>query len=62
MNSNFELLDIIAMISLYYQIDNNQQLREQSTNDDILLEIKEFANKLTKQNDEIIQLLKEIKK
>lgn len=54
----FELLDMIALLSLYYQMDSNAQLRAQSTNDDILREIKEFASKLIEQNDEIIQLLK----
>ena len=54
----FELLDMIALLSLYYQMDSNAQLRAQSTNDDILREIKEFASKLTEQNDEIIRLLK----
>lgn len=54
----FELLDLIALLSLYYQMDSNAQLRAQSTNDDILREIKEFASKLTEQNDEIIRLLK----
>ena len=54
---NLELLDIISIISLVYQIDSNQQLREQSTNDDILKEISDFAEKLTNQNDRIIQLL-----
>lgn len=57
-----ELLDMINIMSLYYQIDNNQQLRSQSTNDDILKEIKEFASQLTTQNAEIIELLKEMKK
>lgn len=54
----FELLDLITLLSLYYQMDSNAQLRAQSTNDDILREIKEFASKLTEQNDEIIRLLK----
>lgn len=54
----FELLDMIVLLSLYYQMDSNAQLRAQSTNDDILREIKEFASKLIEQNDEIIQLLK----
>lgn len=55
---DLELLDIVALLSLYYQMDSNAQLRAQSTNDDILREIKEFASKLTEQNDEIIRLLK----
>lgn len=58
---NLELLDIIALLSLYYQIDSNAQLRAQSTNDDILREIKEFASRLTEQNDKIIELLEGIK-
>ena len=54
---NLELLDIISIISLYYQVDSNQQLREESTNDDILNEISDFAEKLTNQNARIIELL-----
>ena len=48
-------------ISLFYQMDSNNQLRAQSANDDILLEIKEFASELTTQNDRIIELLEGIK-
>lgn len=58
---DLELLDIVAMLSLYYQIDSNAQLRSQSTNDDILMEIKEFASELTRQNDKIIELLEGIR-
>ena len=58
---DLELLDIVAMLSLYYQIDSNVQLRSQSTNDDILMEIKEFASELTRQNDKIIELLEGIR-
>lgn len=57
---SLELLDIITIFSLAYQIDSNRQLREQSTNDDILKEISDFAEKLTNQNDRIIQLLEVI--
>lgn len=55
---SLELLDIIAIVSLYYQMDNNQQLKEQSTNDDILKEIKHIGDKLIEQNSQIIDLLK----
>lgn len=58
---DLEFLDVIALLSLFYQIDSNAQLRSQSTNDDILMEIKEFASKLTKQNDRIIELLEGIR-
>lgn len=57
---DLELLDIIAIISLYYQADSNQQLRQQSTNDDILNEISDFAEKLTNQNARIIELLEDL--
>lgn len=57
---NLEFLDIIALMSLYYQVDSNQQLMEQSTNDDILNEISDFAEKLTQQNARIIELLEEL--
>lgn len=58
---DLELLDVIALLSLFYQIDSNDQLRSQSTNDDILMEIKEFASELTRQNDRIIELLEGIR-
>ena len=58
---DLEFLDIIALLSLFYQIDSNAQLRSQSTNDDILMEIKEFASESTKQNDRIIELLEGIR-
>lgn len=54
---DLELLDIISIISLYYQVDTNQQLRTQANNDDILMEISDFAEKLTNQNARIIELL-----
>lgn len=58
---DLEFLDVIALLSLFYQIDSNVQLRSQSTNDDILMEIKEFASELTRQNDRIIELLEGIR-
>lgn len=58
---DLELLDILSLISLFYQMDSNNQLRAQSANDDILLEIKEFASELTTQNDRITELLEGIK-
>lgn len=57
---DLELLDIISIISLYYQVDTNQQLRTQANNDDILMEISDFAEKLTTQNARIIELLEEM--
>ena len=57
---DFELLYIITIISLIYQIDTNQQLRTQANNDDILMEISDFAEKLTTQNARIIELLEEM--
>lgn len=58
---DLEFLDVIALLSLFYQIDSNAQLRSQSTNDDILMEIKEFASESTKRNDRIIELLEGIR-
>lgn len=58
---DLEFFDVIALLSLFYQIDSNVQLRSQSTNDDILMEIKEFASELTRQNDKIIELLEGIR-
>lgn len=58
---DLELLDVIALLSLFYQMDSNKQLRDQSTNDDILKEISDFAEKLTTQNARIIELLEELR-
>ena len=58
---DLELLDVIALLSLLYQMNSNKQLREQSTNDDILNEISDFAEKLTTQNAQIIELLEELR-
>ena len=58
---DLELLDVIALLSLLYQMDSNKQLMEQSTNDDILNEISDFAEKLTTQNARIIELLEELR-
>ena len=58
---DLELLDVIALLSLLYQMDSNKQLMEQSTNDDILNEISDFAEKITTQNTRIIELLEGIK-
>ena len=58
---DFEILDVIALISLFYQMDSNKQLREQSTNDDILNDISDFSEKITTQNARIIELLEELR-
>ena len=58
---DLELLDVIALLSLFYQMDSNKQLREQSTNNDILNEISDFAEKLTTQTARIIELLEELR-
>ena len=58
---DLEILDVIALISLFYQMDSNNQLREQSTNDDILNDISDFAEKITTQNARIIELLEELR-
>ena len=58
---DLEILDVIALIYLFYQMDSNKQLREQSTNDDILNDISDFAEKITTQNVRIIELLEELR-
>ena len=58
---DLDLLDVIALLSLFYQMDSNKQLREQSTNDDILNDINDFAEKITTQNARIIELLEELR-
>lgn len=58
---DLELLDVITLLSLFYQMDSNKQLMEQYTNDDILNEISDFAERLTTQNTRIIELLEELR-
>lgn len=58
---DLEILDVIALLSLFYQMDSNKQLMDQSTNDDILNEISGFAEKITTQNARIIELLEELR-
>ena len=58
---DLEILDVIALISLFYQMDSNKQLREQPTNDDILNDISDVAEKITTQNARIIELLEELR-
>lgn len=58
---DLELLDIIAIISLYYQSDSNQILRNTATLDDLTKENGEYLKTIVSQNKQIIALLKEIR-
>lgn len=68
MNDQFEFLDIITIVSFALQLQNNENLKKQATNDDILkdfhenMEIfiqenKDLREKIIKQNEQIINLL-----
>lgn len=58
---DLELLDIIAIISLYYQSDSAQILRSTANLDDLTKENGEYLKTIVSQNKQIIALLKEIR-
>lgn len=64
MNDRLDVLDIIAIVSFVLQVQNNQELQKQSTNDDIMGELHlqntEYLQKVINQNDQIIKLLKKL--
>lgn len=67
--NNLEYLDVITIISFVLQLQNNEQLARQTSNDEILKNLHEdvmlaiednrkLCDKIIKQNEEIIALLK----
>lgn len=69
MDKKLSFLDVITVISFILQLDNNEELQKQSTNDDIqnnlhndIMELLEDNKKrfdiVIKQNEEILKLLR----
>lgn len=69
MKNNLDMLDIVAIVSFVLQLQNNDELQKQTSNDEILKRLHEdvmtaiednrkLSAKIMQQNDEIIQLLK----
>lgn len=70
--NNLDLLDILNVVSFVLQVQNNDELQKQTSNDEILRKLHEdvmssiednrkLSSTIMKQNEEIIRLLKEKK-
>lgn len=62
--NNLNFLDIINILSFLLQLENNNELEKQSSNDDIMQELRKQDNllfkKIIKQNETIIKQNNEI--
>lgn len=62
MNNNLETLDILSIISFCIGILNYQSNLKQTSNDELLKELKiqdtDYLQKIISQNEEILKLLK----
>lgn len=72
MNNNLDFLDVITLASFIIQIQNNDELHKQASNDEVIenlhndiaslmIENRQLSKKIIEQNEEIIRLLKENK-
>ena len=63
-NKNLDVLDILTILSFILQLQNNEELQKQSSNDDIMRELEtqddKFFQTIIKQNNQIIDLNKQI--
>lgn len=70
MNENLDFLDTITLVSFILQIQNNDELHKQTSNDEVIenlhndimslmIENRQLSKKIIEQNEEIIKLLKE---
>ena len=71
MNQNqYDMLDIISVVSLVLQLQNNSELRKQTSNDEVIKRLhddivalvnenRELSQNIIHQNDIIIRLLEE---
>lgn len=71
MNQNqYDILDIISVVSFVLQLQNNSELRKQTSNDEVIKRLhddivalvnenRELSQKIIYQNDVIIRLLGE---
>lgn len=61
---SLDFLDILAIVSFILQLQNNQELQKQSSNDDIMQELDKQNNRffqtIIDQNNQIIDLNKKI--
>lgn len=69
MNSQIDFLDVITIVSFVLQLQNNDELQKQTSNDQILKKLHEdvmqaiednrrLSSTIMEQNEEIIRLLK----
>lgn len=60
-NQQFELLDVLAIVSFIMQLINQEQFANQRTNNDIMRELQrqdsEYLQVIIQQNERLIQLL-----
>lgn len=60
-NQQFELLDVLAIVSFIMQLMNQEQFANQRTNNDIMRALQrqdsEYLQVIIQQNERIIQLL-----
>lgn len=63
-NKNLDILDILTILSFILQLQNNEELQKQSSNDDIMRELEtqddKFFQTIINQNNQIIDLNKQI--
>lgn len=70
MNENLDFLDAITLVSFILQVQNNDELHKQVSNDEVIenlhndimslmIENRQLSKKIIEQNEEIIKLLKE---
>lgn len=63
-NKNLNILDVLTILSFILQLQNNEELQKQSSNDDIMRELEtqddKFFQTIIKQNNQIIDLNKQI--
>lgn len=70
--SRIELLDVITVLSFVLQLENNDELKRQTTNDEILKTLhddvmfslednRKLCSKIIEQNNEILKVLEEVK-
>lgn len=69
MNDQFDFLDMITILSFILQLQNNEELQKQTSNDELLKRLhndvmiavednRKLCSKIMEQNEEIIALLK----
>lgn len=67
--NNYSMLDIVAIVSFVLQLQNNDELQKQTSNDDILKHLhddvmmaiednRKLCQRIIDQNEEIIKMLK----